>query len=140
MGLDLGIAPIGTKSVDLKAFESTNCSEKEHGMDDCSATDSMGRHYAFFDGALSMVSADAADTPSRLTLPGEMRFGEDIHEAAQKARNIFGIKFDLGNANGVTAYSSPMAIRSSAGILYSVELIADKDGHYLTKVVQRTDF
>lgn len=136
---DLGVIPIGATSVDFGAFISTDCTEKDRLGSDCSATDSDGRHYAFFNGALSMVSAGAVDTSIRVKLPAGMQFGENIHEAARKATTVFHTKFDVGVVDGVIAYSSLMNIPSHFGIFYSIELIADKDGR-LAKVIQRTDF
>lgn len=136
---DLGIVPIGSVPVELDKFKVTDCSEAQGGFNDCSAIDDVGRRYAFFDGALSMVSVEGEEVSSGFILPAGMKFGERIEDAAEKAAAWFRVEFNGGSVEGVAAYSSKMKVKSSAGILYSIELIANKEGR-LAKVVQRTDY
>lgn len=136
---DLGVIPIGVIPHDLGWFESTDCKEGEGGLSDCSALDEKGRRYAFFDGALSIVSAQGDEVSSDVKLPAGMAFGEEVELSARKAESFFGVGFDSAESGGLTIYVSKADIRSSSGALFILELMGDEDGR-LMKVVQRTDF
>jgi hypothetical protein len=137
---ELGVIPIGGVPKDMRVFVESDCEEQPQKFADCSAQDAEGRRYAFFDGVLSKVSVIKAEAESTLRLPAALEFGENIEQAAEKVRRVFGAKLDRGSSHdGRVVYSSDFAIKSSVGVAYSIELIADEQGH-LVEVVQRTDF
>jgi hypothetical protein len=137
---DLGRIPIGAKSIDLNIFVSSDCKQSAHGFSDCSARDAEGREYAFFDGALSKISARKADTAEHLSLPANLRFGESIDLSAQKIAHAFKVHLNRApSSEGRVVYSSDFVLRSSAGTMYSIELSADEQEN-LTEIVERTDF
>jgi hypothetical protein len=140
VGPDLGVVPVGGIPKDMSVFVSSDCGTFKPKFADCSAQDGEGRRYAFFNGALSKVSASRSEATEALRLPAGIEFGEDVESAAKKVVAVFNIKLERGaSPNGLIVYSSDYVVRSSAGRLYSVELIADEKGH-LTEVVERTDF
>lgn len=137
---DLGLIPIGGVPRDMRVFVASDCESLPDGLADCSAQDADGRQYAFFDGALSKVSVSDSDAVKSLRLPVGLIFKEDINHSAKKVADKLGVKLDRAtNHDGRTTYSSDFSIRSSAGVLYSIELIADAQGR-LVEVVERTDF
>lgn len=127
--MDLGVIPIGAVPKDMRVFVESDCIQQPSSHADCSAQDATGRRYAFFDGALSRVSVTRTEAASSLRLPAGLEFGEEIDKAADKVQRVFGIKLDRGSSyDGHVVYSSDFVIRSSAGITYSIELIADENG------------
>ncbi|WP_147319068.1 hypothetical protein [Cognatiluteimonas weifangensis] len=137
---DFGRLPIGAKPTDLNIFVTSDCEQSVHGFDDCSAKDAEGREYAFFNGVLSKVSAKKAEATDHLALPANLMFGENINLSAQKVSRAFGVNLDRApSPEGLTAYSSDFVLRSSAGVMYSIELSADKQEN-LVEIVGRTDF
>lgn len=138
-GDGVGIVPIGGVPQDMDAFVASDCS-REPRFSDCSAQDAEGRRYAFFGGALSKVSITKDEAAQTLRLPAGMQFGEEVETSAKKVSSAMGVKLDRGSTlSGQTVYSSDFIIQSPAGVLYSIELIADEEG-LLTEVVERTDF
>lgn len=135
----LGEIPIGGVPTNWDTFVWTDCSKREPLFSDCSAKDEHGRLYVFFDGKLSKVSAKLTTTSECTQLPFGLKFGENIDSAAQKvsAREI--IVIPGHTHDGRKVYSSDFVVQSSAGVMYSIELIADSDGH-LFEVVERTNF
>lgn len=131
------VASIGDIPKDMSAFASSDC--EKTGLADCTAQDSQGRQYVFFDGALSRISLNKHDAKPRAVLPAGMLFGEDIEASKEKASALFRVRFDHGEVDGRTVYSSDFSIRSPTGIKYALELLAD-DQNKLEEVVQRTDF
>lgn len=133
----LGLVPIGGVPTTLDIFDTTDCDEL--GYADCSGVDYAGRRYAFFGGALSRVSATAADTNGQ-RLPFDLRFGEPIEAAAAKAGDGYAIALDRGVSPGeAIVYSSDFIVESMPGVVHSVELVADSAGR-LAEVIERTDF
>lgn len=138
--IDFGVIPIGGVPKDIGAFVESDCEDQSRKFEDCSAIDAKGRRYAFFDGVLSKVSVTRTEAASTLRLPAALQLGESIEQAAEKIRRFYGVKLDRAlSHDGRVVYSSDFAIKSSAGVVYSIELIADKQG-YLADFVQRTDF
>ena len=136
---NLGIIPIGAAPRDTSIFVSSDCS-REPTFADCSAQDADGLQYVFFDGALSRVSAAVPEVSRMLQLPAGMKFGESITDAAEKLRSAMDIELDRSVVQGgQIIYSSDFMLRSSAGILYSIEIASDENGR-LIEVVERTDF
>lgn len=137
---DLGIIPIGSKPESLKYFVSSDCGRLPQGYADCSAQDAYGRRYAFFDGGLSRVWVTRGEASKNPRLPAGVEFGEDIETAAEKIERAFRVGLDRGKSHdGRTVYSSDFAIRSSVGVMYAIDLIADDEGR-LSEIVARTDF
>lgn len=137
---DLGLVPIGGTPKDMSFFVSTDCGKLHQEFADCSAQDTQGRRYVFFDGALSKVSANKDEVAKTLRLPAGMTFGEEVESAANKVTTVFGIKLERGvSPEGRVVYSSDYVTKASTGIFYSVELSADNEGR-LTEVIERTDF
>lgn len=140
IGADLGVIPIGSVPKDMHTFVVSDCGGQEPPYADCSAEDAEGRRYVFFNGALSKVVAARVDAKKSLRLPASLEFGEDIERSAKKAALAFGVKLTRAYSyNGLEVYSSDFVVKSSVGILYSIELVADKKGR-LAEVVERTDF
>ena len=138
-GDSLGLIPIGGVPQDMGVFVSSDC-VRQPRFSDCSAQDAEGRRYAFFDGALSKVSISRDEATQALRLPAGLQFGEEIGTASEKISSAFGVELDRGTSSGgKVVYSSDFTIRSSAGILYSIELVADEAGR-LTEMAERTDF
>lgn len=131
------VASIGDTPKDMSVFASSDCEKSV--LADCTAQDSQGRQYVFFDGALSRISMNKLDAKPGAELPAGMLFGEDIEASKEKASSVFRIRFDRGEVDGRIVYSSDFSIRSPTGIKYALELLAD-DQNKLEEVVQRTDF
>jgi len=121
----------------MSVFASYDCEKTK--LADCTAKDSQGRQYVFFDGALSRISLNMHDAKPGAELPAGMLFGEDIEVSKEKASSHFRVEFDRGEVDGRTFYSSDFSIRSPTGIKYALELLADEKGK-LEEVIQRTDF
>jgi len=138
--INLGVIPIGGKPQDLQLFVSTDCGKVSPAYADCSAQDTDGRRYAFFDGVLSKISIRQADAASTLKLPAALEFGENIERAAERITKVMAVKLDRAPTHdGHVVYSSDFVLKSSAGVMYSIELIADEQGR-LVEIVARTDF
>lgn len=131
------VASIGDIPKSVSVFASSDC--EKYGLADCTAQDSQGRKYVFFDGALSRISISKRDARPGIELPAGMLFGENIEASKEKASSVFRIRFDRGEVDGKIVYSSDFSIQSPAGVKYALELIAD-DQNKLEEVVQRTDF
>ncbi|WP_454831331.1 hypothetical protein [Pseudoxanthomonas wuyuanensis] len=131
------VASIGDTPKDMSLFESSDC--EKSGLADCTAQDSQGRKYVFFDGALSRISMNKLDAKPGAALPAGMLFGENIEASKEKASSVFRVGFDRGEVDGRIVYSSNFSIRSPTGIKYALELLADEQNK-LEEVVQRTDF
>lgn len=118
----------------------SDCGAQQPKFADCSAEDAQGREYVFFGGALSIVSTTQKKAAKSLRLPAGLKFGEPIDQAAEKARKAFSVKLDKDTTReGKTFYSSDFAIKSSKGVSFSIELIADEKER-LNEIVERTDF
>ncbi len=131
------LASIGDAPKNMSVFASSDC--EGSGFSDCTAQDSHGRQYVFFDGALSRISVNRNDAKTGLELPAGMVFGEDIEVSKEKASSVFRVNFDRGEVDGRTVYSSDFTIRSPTGIKYAIELRADEQNK-LDELIQRTDF
>lgn len=131
------VASIGDAPKNMSVFASYDCEKPK--LADCTAKDSQGRQYVFFDGALSRISVNKHNARPGAELPAGMLFGEDIEASKEKASSHFRVKFDRGEVDGRTVYSSDFSIRSPVGIKYALELLADEQNK-LEEVVQRTDF
>jgi hypothetical protein len=137
---DLGLISTGEAPEDSGIFVTSDCGQLPDGHADCAAQDGEGRQYAFFGGLLSKVSATWGEAASTLRLPAALVFGENIELSAEKTSKAFGIKLERApTPDGRTVYSSDFVLESSVGVMYSIELIADKQGR-LVEVVERTDF
>ena len=138
-GSDLGSIPIGGTPSDAHIFVVSDCEHLPDRYADCSAQDAEGRRYAFFEGALAKVWVTRAEAARALRLPAALEFGEDIERAAETVAKAYGIKLDRAPAHdGRTVYSSDFVLKSSAGVMYSIELVADEKGR-LVEVAERTD-
>jgi len=131
------VASIGDTPKNMSVFVSSDC--EKSGLADCTAQDSQGRQYVFFDGALSRISVNKHDAKSGAALPAGMLFGEDIEASKEKASSHFRVRFDRGEVDGRIFYSSDFSIRSPTGTKYALELLADEQNK-LEEVVQRNDF
>ena len=137
---DLGLISIGEAPGDSGIIVASDCGKLPDGYADCSAKDGEGRQYAFFGGVVSKVSATRHEAASGLRLPAALRFGESIERSAEKVSKAFGIELERASTSDRrTAYSSDFVLKSSAGVMYSIELVADKQGR-LVEVIERTDF
>ncbi len=132
--------PIGAIPQDMSLFASTDCDELHPRFADCSAQDVDGRRYAFFDGALSRVSARRDDVSEDISLPGGIAFGEKVALSVKKVEVALGTNLERDvSPDGQVVYASDYVATASTGLLFSVELSADDKGR-LTEVVERTDF
>lgn len=138
MSGQFGEFAIGSSPKDLGVLLTTDCVGSVIDLSDCSGVGVDGIRYAFFDGALSRVSANRAEVKGAVKLPGGMIFGESVVTAATKLKDL-GVSLDRNEVNGRIVYSSNFVLKSSAGIDYSIELHSDEHG-VLVEVVERTDF
>ena len=135
----IGAIAIGAAPNSALQVRATDCGEDWSGAADCSAVGSDGVEYIFFDGALSKVSAVRGDVDASVTLPSNVKFGDEIHAASAKMV-ANGVRLKRGvTYDGRIVYTSDFVVRSSAGVCFSIELIADSQGN-LVEYVQRTDF
>lgn len=138
--VDIGLIPIGAAPQKITSFVGSDCNTALEGVSDCSAQDANGVQYAFFDGVLSKVSINGLEASHNLHLPAGMKFGEKIKLSASKLRALIGVEMDrTTSSSGLITYSSDFVIQSAAGIMYSIELVANKEGQ-LAEVIERTDF
>jgi hypothetical protein len=119
----------GRVPVTMDAFKSTDCDLNEPKFHDCSAKDTYGREYVFFDGGLTKVSASIKSSSPVLRLPAGLRFGEKIELSLRKITKKF-----MVNLSGPTVrdrqrwYSSGFVFTSADREKYALELGADEEG------------
>lgn len=132
-----GLISIGDVPKSMTDFVGSDCAAGR--LDDCTAVDAQGREYVFFDGALSRISINKDSAQRGARLPADMLFGENIEKSNDKVSRFYGVSLDRGEVDGGVIYSSGFIIRSSSGVMYSIELISDRNGK-LKEVIERTDF
>jgi hypothetical protein len=138
--IQLGAVPIGAVPRDRGFFASTDCWERQPLFADCSARDKDGIKYVFFSGALSKVSASVKEVGPKTRLPGNIAFGESIDVAGKKIEAAAHVMLKRGlSPTGAVILTSEFSVTSSAGVPFSIVLIADDKGR-LAEVIERTDF
>ncbi len=136
----LGLFGIGEVVDGTAAFSSSDCgSSQAPDFSDCTAKDAQGRAYVFFDGVLARVSAKKGEVASKEVLLAGIRFGEHIDISAQKVEAKLGLELQWVESGDRWGYSSGYSKRSSAGVFYSLDLVAD-DEKKLIEVIESADY
>lgn len=137
---NFGLIAVGETPQNVGIFISTDCRDVEKSYLDCSAIDSSGRKYIFFDGALSKVILNFSVIDKNITLPAGIVAFEDVNSAKKKIESVYGIKLVRGtDSNGFTVFSSDYVLKSANGVHFAIELLAN-DNKKLIEMSQTTDY
>lgn len=137
---DIGPVAIGGTPSEPSRLESSDCVQTgSAAFQDCTAVSDEGLRYVFFGGVLAKITAMKGEIADSVQFPAAVRLDDRLDDALREIERNFGVKLSCEDQAKKKICASDFVFRSSAGVLYSLELSGDENGR-LAQVVARTDY